>query len=430
MEIITPLAQPAELPKDNHPVGHGAPEAESAPEPEEFDAALSDESSDTAEAEAPAPDQIRAEYTEEFPAAESPQGDVIEEIMNRWSGVTGAFSEKKAPEQGFSRSLPIDAAIPLEQSNAVISDTDEGAAISDSKNTDGENTQPKPSLVQSIAETPVAEAEPLPNQTLQPPTDRTQSADNISDEVILPKPDKGASPTSEPNQRGLKTDDKPDAAKDAIDIPESGEAQEEGKPAHTDQRTASSKGQPATTAPVLTQDAATSQNGKAGIADLPGQPRNVVEAGTSHAANLVSETRLTVAPPPVNRQIADAIITASDKMVEVKLAPEELGRVRMVLTGQDRSPHLTIWVERPETLEQMRRNGSSLLQDLHDAGMTEATVDFRDGRHEQADADTKEAGDDGRDSWGTNTLPESQLTPRLAAASYMLSGTRGIDIRV
>lgn len=80
---------------------------------------------------------------------------------------------------------------------------------------------------------------------------------------------------------------------------------------------------------------------------------------------------------PVARQIAEALITARGDVVEIALAPEELGRLRMVVSGPDQAPHVTIWVERPEVLDQLRRNGAFLQECLGDAGMEQASFEFR-----------------------------------------------------
>lgn len=80
---------------------------------------------------------------------------------------------------------------------------------------------------------------------------------------------------------------------------------------------------------------------------------------------------------PVARQIAEAVVTARDDLVEIALAPEELGKIRMVVTGPDHNPHVTVWVERPEVLDQLRRNAAVLQECLGEAGMPEASFDFQ-----------------------------------------------------
>lgn len=95
-------------------------------------------------------------------------------------------------------------------------------------------------------------------------------------------------------------------------------------------------------------------------------------------------------PPPVAHQIAEAVVTTRDSVVEIALAPEELGRLRMVVTGPEQSPHVMIWVERPDVLEQLRRNSAFLQECFGDAGMPEASFEFG--------GDTPSGSHDGRPS--------------------------------
>lgn len=114
---------------------------------------------------------------------------------------------------------------------------------------------------------------------------------------------------------------------------------------------------------------------------------------TTHGATAVpTEARAArAAVVPVARQIAEAVVTARNDLVEIALAPEELGKIRMVVTGPDHNPHVTVWVERPEVLDQLRRNAAVLQECLGDAGMPDATFEFQgdtpsDSRRGQAAA--------------------------------------------
>lgn len=81
---------------------------------------------------------------------------------------------------------------------------------------------------------------------------------------------------------------------------------------------------------------------------------------------------------PVARQIAEAVVTAKEDLIEIALAPEELGRIRIVMSGPDQAaPHVTVWVERPEVLDQLRRNAAVLHECLADAGMSDASFEFQ-----------------------------------------------------
>lgn len=81
-------------------------------------------------------------------------------------------------------------------------------------------------------------------------------------------------------------------------------------------------------------------------------------------------------PRPVIQQVADALIITREDRTEIALSPEELGRVRLILSGPDRA-QITIWAERPETLELLRRNADLLNQQLADAGVASGSLDFR-----------------------------------------------------
>lgn len=95
----------------------------------------------------------------------------------------------------------------------------------------------------------------------------------------------------------------------------------------------------------------------------------------------------------VVRQITDAVVTAREDRIEVALAPEELGRIRMVMTGPDHSPHVLVWAERPEVLDQLRRNAALLQECFGDAGMADASFEFQ--------------GDGGTGSGGHPSFPDA-----------------------
>lgn len=81
----------------------------------------------------------------------------------------------------------------------------------------------------------------------------------------------------------------------------------------------------------------------------------------------------------VRQQLADAILSFHGDRTEIALSPEELGSLRLVLSKGDGAPTLTVWVERPEVLEMLRRNSDALLADLQEAGLAGSGLEFRDG---------------------------------------------------
>lgn len=66
-------------------------------------------------------------------------------------------------------------------------------------------------------------------------------------------------------------------------------------------------------------------------------------------------------------QVRDAL-SAGPLPVEVVLDPPELGRLRLRLGGAEQPQHVVLTVDRPETLDLMRRHGDQFLRDLRDAG--------------------------------------------------------------
>lgn len=125
---------------------------------------------------------------------------------------------------------------------------------------------------------------------------------------------------------------------------------------------------------------------------------------------------------PVLQQVTEALVSSKGDRTEIALSPEELGRVRMVMSGTDRA-HITIWAERPETLELVRRNADMLTQHLAEAGVDAGSLDFRQ--------------DTGRQWQETDSLAQRREDddPHLAASALVrlapapLSDRR-IDIRL
>ncbi|PVH28503.1 flagellar hook-length control protein FliK [Pararhodobacter oceanensis] len=78
----------------------------------------------------------------------------------------------------------------------------------------------------------------------------------------------------------------------------------------------------------------------------------------------------------IAQQLAPHLPAANTRGFEIALAPEELGRVRMRLTGTETQSTLIIQVERPETLVLMRQHITALEQDLRLLGHDNLSVRF------------------------------------------------------
>jgi hypothetical protein len=130
------------------------------------------------------------------------------------------------------------------------------------------------------------------------------------------------------------------------------------------------------------------------------------------------------APPPVARQIAEAFAAFPDRAVEITLSPEELGRVRMVVTSHDGALVLSLAAERAETLDLMRRNIDQLAADLHDLGFDSFRFNF---------AGEGSGGHDARPAPGAEALPDGPVPVPPAPTAHpagRASAGAGLDIRL
>jgi flagellar hook-length control protein FliK len=75
-------------------------------------------------------------------------------------------------------------------------------------------------------------------------------------------------------------------------------------------------------------------------------------------------------------QLAPTLHRGKDGATELRLDPPELGRVRVTLRTGEHGLVAVVHVERPETLDLMRRHADILLRDLADAGQTRVDLSF------------------------------------------------------
>ena len=73
-------------------------------------------------------------------------------------------------------------------------------------------------------------------------------------------------------------------------------------------------------------------------------------------------------------------------MVEIRLQPEELGRVRLTMTPSEAGVSVQVTAERPETLELLRRHIDMLAADLGDRGFSNLDFSFGTGGSAREDA--------------------------------------------
>ena len=108
-------------------------------------------------------------------------------------------------------------------------------------------------------------------------------------------------------------------------------------------------------------------------------------------------------------QVSEAIRTTSSGSVEIKLNPEELGRVKLVMTLQDAGMVVAFSAERSETMELIRRHVDLLAQELRQSG--HQSVDFQfegEGRRQEGQESLPKFDDEPHAAMGIAELSKSQ----------------------
>ena len=124
------------------------------------------------------------------------------------------------------------------------------------------------------------------------------------------------------------------------------------------------------------------------------------------------------------RQIAEALQTAAGKPVEIRLNPEELGRVRLTVTPSESGIAVNILAERGETADLLRRHISDLEGAFQSIGYSDISFSFGGGNGaENGTADGQSDGQPGH-------TPSAIHAEKPAAPLLRLSGDHGVDIRI
>ncbi len=149
-------------------------------------------------------------------------------------------------------------------------------------------------------------------------------------------------------------------------------------------------------------------------------------AGVQHAAakeSVLPREQFPVGRPQNSmspmRQVAEAIVAAEGARVELRLEPEELGRVRFHMQVSEQGVALQVSADRPETLDLLRRNADQLARYLSEAGYQGSRLDFSDERRSRRARGGSSSGASVAESDPVATPP---LTPPAA--------TDGLDLRL
>ncbi|MEE4189249.1 MAG: flagellar hook-length control protein FliK [Roseobacter sp.] len=94
---------------------------------------------------------------------------------------------------------------------------------------------------------------------------------------------------------------------------------------------------------------------------------------------LVAVRSDTTSSRAVFAQIRDMVVSSNRQATEIQLSPEELGRVRLTFSAGDAAQLIAIHVERPETLDLVRRHLDALKAELAQAGYDTTDVDLSSG---------------------------------------------------
>lgn len=84
-------------------------------------------------------------------------------------------------------------------------------------------------------------------------------------------------------------------------------------------------------------------------------------------------------PPTVAPMLVDAARALPDAPVTLTLAPEDLGALRFEMQSRGDTIHVSLTVERPETLDMLRRHVEQLTGEFRQAGFANASFSFAGG---------------------------------------------------
>lgn len=189
------------------------------------------------------------------------------------------------------------------------------------------------------------------------------------------------------------------------------------------------QGEPATTRKIDTELRPTKEYGalEAEVRLHLAMDQRAESAATTASAAPVLARPVSHVAHDVLRQIASGVANRDSDRIEITLKPEELGTVRLVITGGER-PAIAVYAEHSDTLDLLRRHADILARELRDSGLGGAELTFADnggaGNRHASGADHTESFTDNE---RTAPVPEPQPTAR--AASPLRVGSQ-IDIRI
>lgn len=123
---------------------------------------------------------------------------------------------------------------------------------------------------------------------------------------------------------------------------------------------------------------------------LPIRDRQISSA--SHVG--LTTLRETSQTPAIANQLTAQLTPLRSGVTEIRLSPEELGRVTVAVTTHEQGVSLAISADRPETIDLMRRNAESIQNEFRRAGVDQLDLNFREsssqssGKNAQQETET------------------------------------------
>lgn len=168
---------------------------------------------------------------------------------------------------------------------------------------------------------------------------------------------------------------------------------------------------------------------------------NVPDLGLPSGSHETVATRITTphsassptsASPPADlaQQIRPALESRPGEPVELTLAPEELGRVRLKLDTDSDAIRLHVQAERPETLDMMRRHIDQLSRDFRDMGFTSVSFQFGGEANSGHPDGSAQTDDDGQSSQSAPPSETAFAAPKAHPTSGVTATSGSMDIRL
>lgn len=149
-------------------------------------------------------------------------------------------------------------------------------------------------------------------------------------------------------------------------------------------------------------------------------------SGQTAQATPLQGTGTPFVPAPLAAALSDLLLRRTDGPVELTLSPEELGRVRLNLSPDGTGLHVTVQVERSDTLDLLRRNSDLLLQEIRAQGFSGATFSFSGWDGNPGDPGGPQAQPSGPDA-----MPQAQSPgPAVSVPPEFPSPATGLDLRL